>query len=63
MKQVGYGEGYRYDHDQPDAFSGANYWPDEMEPQSFYVPTDRGFEKKSPERLAWWEERRVEGKE
>jgi putative ATPase len=59
MKQVGYGEGYRYDHDAPDAFSGANYWPDEMEPQSFYAPTDRGFEKKVAERLASWEAKRA----
>jgi putative ATPase len=60
MKQVGYGEGYRYDHDAPEAFSGANYWPDEIEPQSFYVPTERGFEKKIAERLAWWEQLRAQ---
>jgi putative ATPase len=58
MKQVGYGKGYEYDHDLPDAFSGANYWPDEMEPQTFYAPTDRGFEKRIAERLAWWEQLR-----
>jgi putative ATPase len=60
MKTVGYGKGYRYDHDEPDAFSGASYWPDEMEPQSFYQPTDRGFEKRIAERLAWWEQLRTE---
>jgi putative ATPase len=60
MKQVGYGEGYRYDHDAPEAFSGANYWPDDIEPQSFYVPTERGFEKKIAERLAWWEQLRAQ---
>jgi putative ATPase len=58
MKEVGYGKGYRYDHDAPEGFSGDNYWPDEMEPQTFYRPVDRGFEKKIAERLAWWDERR-----
>jgi putative ATPase len=61
MKSVGYGKGYQYDHDLPDAFSGANYWPDELEPQVFYEPTDRGFERKVTERLAWWDERRRKG--
>ncbi|HEX2762447.1 MAG TPA: replication-associated recombination protein A [Allosphingosinicella sp.] len=58
MKDIGYGKGYRYDHEAEDGFSGDNYWPDEMEPQTFYQPTDRGFEKRVAERLAWWEERR-----
>jgi putative ATPase len=60
MKQVGYGKGYRYDHDAPEGFSGDNYWPEEMEPQIFYAPTERGFEKKVAERIAWWEEHRAE---
>ena len=60
MKQVGYGKGYQYDHDEPEGFSGGNYWPEEMDPQSFYKPLDRGFEKRIAERLAWWEERRAE---
>ncbi len=60
MKQVGYGKGYRYDHDAPEGFSGDNYWPEEMEPQAFYQPVDRGFEKRIAERIAWWEERRAE---
>ena len=58
MKDIGYGKGYSYDHDAQDGFSGDNYWPDEMEPQTFYKPTDRGFEKRIAERLAWWDERR-----
>jgi putative ATPase len=62
MKEVGYGKGYAYDHDAEDGFSGANYWPDEMEPQSFYQPVDRGFEVKIKERLAWWDARRAEAK-
>lgn len=59
MKEVGYGKGYAYDHDAEDGFSGANYWPDEMEPQTFYQPVERGFEAKLKERLAWWDERRT----
>jgi putative ATPase len=60
MKDIGYGKGYQYDHDAEGGFSGDNYWPDEMQPQTFYAPTDRGFEKRLAERLAWWEERRAE---
>jgi putative ATPase len=60
MRQVGYGAGYEYDHDAEDGFSGANYWPDDLPPQRFYQPTDRGFEKRLAERLAWWDERRRE---
>ncbi len=62
MKAVGYGSGYHYDHDAPEGFSGDNYWPSEMAPQTFYRPVDRGFEKRIAERLAWWEERRAEKK-
>lgn len=58
MKDLGYGEGYSYDHDAPDGFSGDNYWPDDMTPVDFYRPVDRGFEKRIAERLAWWDERR-----
>jgi putative ATPase len=54
MKQLGYGEGYEYDHDAEEGFSGANYWPDGMDPQRFYSPTDRGAERAIAERLAEW---------
>src|SRR5215210_2379801 len=60
MKDIGYGKGYAYDHDADEAFSGQDYWPDEMEPQSFYEPTDRGFEARVRERLDYWNERRKE---
>ena len=60
MKEIGYGKGYAYDHDAEEGFSGANYWPDEMQRQEFYTPTERGFEAKLRERLAWWNERRKE---
>ena len=58
MKDIGYGKGYAYDHDAEDGFSGSNYWPAEMKAETFYRPTDRGFEKRIAERLAYWEERR-----
>jgi putative ATPase len=60
MKQIGYGKDYAYDHDAEDGFSGDNYWPEEMSPQTFYQPTGRGFEAKVAERLAYWEEMRRE---
>jgi len=60
MKDIGYGKGYAYDHDADDGFSGANYWPVEMEPQAFYRPVNRGFEAKVAERLAFWDEKRRE---
>ena len=59
MKDIGYGKDYAYDHDADEGFSGANYWPDEMVRQAFYTPTDRGFEKRVAERMAWWEEQRA----
>lgn len=60
MKQVGYGAGYQYDHDAENAFSGDDYWPEEMAPQTFYTPAPRGFEAKIQERLAYWERLRTE---
>ena len=59
MKEIGYGAGYAYDHDAPEGFSGDNYWPEEMTPATFYAPTDRGFEKRISERIAWWNELRA----
>ena len=60
MRRIGYGEGYRYDHDEPDAFSGQDYWPEGLGRQHFYAPTDRGMETRYGERLAWWERLRRE---
>ena len=45
MKDIGYGSGYAYDHDQEDGFSGQNYFPDGMRRQNFYEPVERGFER------------------
>jgi putative ATPase len=60
MKNVGYGKGYAYDHDADEGFSGQDYWPEAMDAQSFYDPTDRGFEAKVRERIEYWNERRKE---
>jgi putative ATPase len=58
MKDIGYGKGYAYDHDADQGFSGQDYWPEEMEPQTFYRPADRGLEAKIRERIAYWNELR-----
>jgi putative ATPase len=60
MKNVGYGKGYAYDHDADEAFSGQDYWPEGMGAQTFYDPTDRGFEAKVRERIEYWNARRKE---
>ena len=60
MKAEGYGEGYRYDHDQPDAFSGQNYWPEKIGRRTLYEPVERGFERELRKRLDWWEKLRRE---
>jgi putative ATPase len=54
MKDEGHGAGYRYDHDEPDAFSGQDYFPERMGRQSFYHPVDRGFEREIKKRLDYW---------
>ncbi len=54
MKEEEYGCGYRYDHDQPDAFSGQDYFPEKMGRQKFYDPPDRGFEREIRKRLEHW---------
>jgi len=60
MKGEGYGEGYRYDHDQPDAFSGQDYFPEKLGRQTFYDPPDRGFEREIRKRLDYWAKLRRE---
>ena len=60
MKQEGYGADYRYDHDEPDAFSGQNYWPEAMGRQAIYEPVERGFERDIRKRLEYWERLRRE---
>ena len=54
MKEQGYGSGYRYDHDEPEAFSGQNYWPEDIGRRKLYDPVDRGFERDIGKRLQYW---------
>jgi putative ATPase len=52
MKDIGYGTGYRYAHDETDGFAaGEAYFPDDMQPQNFYRPVDRGLEEKIKQKL------------
>ncbi|MBM7049665.1 MULTISPECIES: replication-associated recombination protein A [Rhizobium] len=60
MRTEGYGDGYHYDHDEPDAFSGQNYFPEKMGRQTFYDPPERGFEREIRKRLDWWAKLRKE---
>jgi putative ATPase len=54
MQDLGYGAGYEYDHGTDEAFSGQNYFPDDMARENFYRPSPRGFEKEIEKRLAYW---------
>ncbi|HET6941289.1 MAG TPA: replication-associated recombination protein A, partial [Sphingomicrobium sp.] len=58
MKDIGYGKGYAYDHDSDEGFSGQDYWPEGMDRQTLYEPSERGFEAKISERIAYWNELR-----
>lgn len=60
MKEEGYGGGYLYDHDQPDGFSGQDYFPEAMGRHTFYDPVDRGFERDIRKRLDYWSRLRAE---
>ena len=54
MKDVGNKEGYIYDHDTPEGFSGQDYFPEEMGCQQYYKPVQRGFEREIAKRLEYW---------
>ncbi len=58
MGELGYAEGYQYDPDTEDGFSGQNYFPETMHRCIFYRPIERGFEREIKKRLAYWEELR-----
>lgn len=60
MENIGYGDGYQYDHDSEDAFSGQDYFPEAMGRHSFYTPPDRGFERDINKRLEYWRKKREE---
>ena len=54
MKDIGYGDGYAYDHDAEDGFSGQNYFPDTMKRGIYYIPVDRGFERDLKKRVDYF---------
>jgi putative ATPase len=60
MKNLGYGKGYQYDPLTETGFSGANYFPDGMPRETFYEPTDRGYERAIGERLRHWAQLRAD---
>ncbi|PKR51748.1 replication-associated recombination protein A [Thalassospira marina] len=60
MKEIGYGQGYAYDHDQEDGFSGQNYFPEGMRRQQFYDPVERGFERDLRKRVDYFAKLRRE---
>ncbi len=62
MKELGYGEGYRYAHDYEDAVVPQEHLPDELRGMRFYHPADRGYEKMIRERLAFWRKQMQERK-
>ena len=60
MQSEGYGRGYAYDHDEEEAFSGQNYFPDALTRQQFYNPPERGFEREVRKSLDYWAKLRKE---
>ncbi|MRX26713.1 replication-associated recombination protein A [Kangiella sp. HZ709] len=61
MKDLDYGSGYRYDHEEPEAHSaGQTYFPEEKGETEYYQPVDRGLEKKIADKLAWIRQRNQE---
>lgn len=63
MKELGYHAGYKYDHDFPDAFSGQEYFPDDLaggRRPELYKPNERGFERDIKKRLEFWERSKVD---
>jgi putative ATPase len=61
MKDIGYGDGYRYDHSEGGHAAGQEYLPDALRGARWYEPGNSGYEKTIAERLAWWRQRKSEG--
>ncbi len=61
MKKLGYGDGYAYDHDTPEGFSGQDYFPEAVARETYYRPKERGFEREIAKRLAYWRKLREKG--
>ena len=65
MKELGYHVGYQYDHDHPDAFSGQEFYPEQIadtHPDPLYTPNERGFERDIKKRLTYWSGKRKSGR-
>ena len=60
MEEQGYSEGFAYDHDAPEGFSGQDYFPEQLGRQTFYEPVERGFEREIRKRLEYWAKLRRE---
>ncbi len=60
MRDMGYGEGYHYDHDTQDGFAAQNCFPDALGRPSLYQPVERGFERDIAKRLAYWDRLRAQ---
>ena len=58
MKNEGYAQGYIYDHDTPEGFSGQDYFPEEMPRRNYYIPVERGYEREIVKRLDYWKKLR-----
>lgn len=63
MKNLGYGENYKYAHDYKNAYIYQNYFPEKLSQQTFYHPSNFGFEKEIKKRLDWWEKLKNQEKE
>jgi putative ATPase len=63
MKELGYGKGYQYAHDVPDAYLPQRYLPDALEGSTFYEPGTFGFERDIAKRMAWWRDLRERTRE
>ena len=62
MQAEGYSQGYEYDHDADEAFSGQDYFPESLGRQTFYEPVERGFEREIKKRLEYWAKLRTNKK-
>ena len=61
--EIGYSDGYVYDHGTEHGFSGQNFFPEEMKRQNFYRPAARGFEREIAKRMAYWDKLRANSEE
>lgn len=63
MKKLGYGKGYKYDHEEKEAFSGQNYFPENLKRPEFYHPVERGFEREMKKRIDYFQKLREKREE